>query len=78
MLGAKTHNAVSQIMKPFHITNYLNEDGWVSSGIGYMKRRRNAYYIFITYPSSVTIVTGYELDGQGSIPGRGTKFLSIP
>jgi hypothetical protein len=28
--------------------------------------------------SSVGIVTGNELDGQGSIPGRGKRFLSSP
>jgi hypothetical protein len=26
--------------------------------------------------SSVSIATGYGLDGQGSIPGRGKKFFS--
>jgi hypothetical protein len=36
-------------------------------------------YILIREPeSSIGITPGYELDGRGSIPGRGKRFVSTP
>jgi hypothetical protein len=32
-------------------------------------------YVFSTRDSSVSIETGYGMDGKGSIPGRGRRFL---
>jgi hypothetical protein len=32
----------------------------------------------LSYSNRVGIATGYKLDGRGSIPGRGRRFMSSP
>jgi hypothetical protein len=36
------------------------------------------HYLLVILDSSVGIVTSFELDGWGSIPGKGTRFFSSP
>jgi hypothetical protein len=44
----------------------------------FVHRKSQILVSYLSWDSLVRIATGYGLDGRGSIPGKGKRFISCP